>query len=313
MLISRISSSNSDLQLQKIAFTLRPKVHSPKEIVKLAKSLDSLGVSNVFIPDIPDGFDSLEISSAVLSNTERLYVGSGVIRALEHEDKLLFRRTQTIQSISNNRFVLGVGTGSPGPDPKSTIDSVVLKLRTLRERFSGIEHEGVKMPRTFFATLKPGIANRVAGSSDGILLNFCSPEYARRLISNYRENFKGETEFACYLKVFYSQTRERALRLLVEEFANYNRIPSYHKMFVLDGIASEIESAQLRLQSGKDPDSKSKLFQVSLANPTVDELKKYVAEFRSAGVSLPCIYPYFSPADDFEYRSSIVKSIASAL
>ncbi|MCL4519131.1 MAG: hypothetical protein M1587_08045, partial [Thaumarchaeota archaeon] len=70
--------------MQKIAFTLRPKVHSPKEIVKLAKLLDSLGVSNVFIPDIPDGFDSLEISSAVLSNTERLYVGSGVIRALEH-------------------------------------------------------------------------------------------------------------------------------------------------------------------------------------------------------------------------------------
>ena len=299
--------------MEKIAFTLRPKVHSLKDIVKIVRLLDSYQVSNVFIPDIPEGFESLEISSAALSNCERLHVGSGVIRILEHEDKLLFRRVQTIQSISNNRFVLGVGTGSPGPDPKATIDSALQKIRTLRDQFSRIAHEGIQMPQTFIATLKPGISKRVAGTADGILLNFCSPTYARDLISKFKEDFKGQTEFACYLKVFYSQAREKVMRLFVEEFVNYNRIPSYHKMFVSDGIAAEIESAQLGLESGVALDPKSKLFQISLANPTVEELKEYVASFRSAGVTLPCIYPYFSSTDDFEYRSNTIKSIAEAL
>ena len=297
----------------KIAFTLRPRVHSPKEIVKLISLLDAYDVTNIFIPDVPGGFEALEISSAALSNCERLQVGSGVIRLLEHEDKLLFRRVQTIQSISDSRFVLGVGTGSPGPDPRATIDAVLQKLRSLKDQFAKLEGERIQMPPTFIATLNPGIAKRVAGHSDGLLLNFCSPTYARQLISKFKNESKGQTEFACYLKVFYSQTDENALRLFVDEFASYDKIPSYHKMFVSDGIAAEIQTARLKLQSGEVVDPESRLFDVSLANPTVDELKEYVASFRTAGITLPCIYPYFSSTDDFEYRSKIIRSIVESV
>ena len=271
-------------------------------------------VSNIFIPDIPGGFESIEISCASLEATKRLKIGSGVIRLLEHDEHLLQRRLETIQSVSRNRFVLGVGTGSPGKKAAETIEMMMGRLENIRTNFGKMsDSSGVEVPETYVATLRSGIARRVAGKSTGILLNFCSPEFASEVVKDVStENNSAHIDFACYLKVFYAKDKQVSDRLLIEEFAKYDSIGPYHKVFEKNGVDTDIQRAKdgLMTKAVRIPDS---LLKISLSNPSNAELKTYVDNFRGAGVTLPCIYPYFSGGDDMNYRKEIIREIAKTL
>gem|GEM_PF-462693 len=286
---------------QRTAIALRSSIHTPSNILKLARMLDGSGIiTSVFIPDIPSGFDSIEISAGALGCTQKLMAGSGVMRLLEYDEKQTLRRLEAIQALSENRFILGVGTGSPGRNPGEIIESLLRRLSSMKKHFSALDSSlELKPPLIYIATLKLGIARKVADQSDGILLNFCSPEYAKDLISHVgREGL----DCGCYLKVFYSRNREIAERLLVEEFVKYDSLDQYHRMFELDGIVGAIKEAKENFASTsgtkKIPEP---LLNISLANPSESELRDYVRRYREAGVTLPCIYPYFSTREDPRY------------
>src|SRR5207245_8597431 len=114
-------------------------------------------VSHIFVPCMRTGYAALEIASSILALTKRVHSGSGVIRLLEHDPQLLTRRVQTLQALSSNRLVLGVGTGSPGPQPGKTVGAVLQRLDDLRKAF-GEFPQGVKRPEVYVATLNQGTA-----------------------------------------------------------------------------------------------------------------------------------------------------------
>jgi hypothetical protein len=272
---------------------------------------DVRSLSHIFIPEgSQGGFTSVDISSASLAVSKRLRIGSGVIRILEHEPSLLARRLLTLQELSNNRFVLGIGTGRAGSDPKLTIRSMLERLHSTRESFqkfvAGLS--GLAMPETFIATLRKGIAKAVADHPDGILLNFCQPEHVGSVVKALGDT-RPRLIVSCYLKIFYSRNMATAQRMLIEEFASYDQNPSYHKLFRLAGIVEEITRASSALNSGKIPDLSEKMLKVSLANPTMNELEDYVSGFRAAGVDLPCLYPYFEPGEDEVFKIDKVEEI----
>ncbi len=300
-------SHNDDL-----AVAFRSTVVTPKTIVELAKRLDNVrSLSHVFVPEGSQaGFTSLDICSACLGVSKRLRIGSGVIRILEHDPGLLARRVLTLQQLSHNRFVLGIGTGRASSDPKVTIHSMLDRLRLTREsfdRFAG-DLPGVKMPETFIATLRKGIAKAVVGHSDGILLNFCPPEHARDIIRSLGDA-RRHLIVSCYLKIFYSRKEATANRMLIEEFVGYDQNPSYHKMFESAGVAQEIERAKLAEGSNRSADPSENLMRISLANPTETEVAAYVTTFRKAGVDLPCLYPYFEPGEDEAFKIKKIEEI----
>lgn len=289
----------------RIAIALRPGVHSPQRILKLSSLLDESSISSIFIPDVPNGFESIEVSCAALALTSKISIGSGVIRILEHDEKTLLKRLSAIQSISGNRFILGVGTGSPGAKPNETIDHMLARLESVKKHFEKLDSSlELMMPLTYIATLKFGIAKCVAGHSTGLLLNFCSPEYAKKLIAAVNRN---DLDYACYLKVFYSRNQKIAEKLFVEEFAKYDSLPQYHKMFEQDGLAEAISKTRSNYSA-----IPSELKSVSLANPTVEELREYVENFARSGVNLPCIYPYFAPGEDPSYVVETIRKIKDA-
>src|SRR6266446_996493 len=148
------------LSSENIGFTLRPGVFSPLEIRETAIVLETSGrVSSIFVPDMRIGYESLEIASSILTLTNRVGAGSGVIRLLEHDPLLLTRRVQTLQALSSNRLILGVGTGSPGPQPGKTVSALLQRLDDLKKAFGGFP-QGVNPPEIYVAALKLGIAKR---------------------------------------------------------------------------------------------------------------------------------------------------------
>jgi len=292
----------------KTAIALRAQVVAPNEIVKLAKVIDQSPVSHLFIPDLMVGYDSLEISAACLGVSKGLRVGSGVFRPLEHDLQQLVRRLQTLQAVSGNRYLLGVGTGSPGPNPKKKIEDLLARLEEIR---SNLRERSVTLPETYIATLKAGIAREVAGKCDGIILNFCPPEFAKTIVDGVKDSFSGKLEVACYLKVFYSKSKEQSTKLAINEFVMYDSLPQYHKMFEKSGLSQQIIAAA-RTLSEKEPQYPESLRKTSPVNPTQDELSNYIEEFRKSGVSLPTVYPYFSPNESFDFKHETIQNVISA-
>ncbi len=299
------------MRLERIGFALRPGVFSAQEIKETAVVLElSDRVSRIFVPDMRIGYESLEIASSILALTKRVHSGSGVIRLLEHDPQLLTRRVQTLQALSSNRLVLGVGTGSPGSQPGRTVGAMLQRLEELKKAF-GEFPQGVKSPEIYVAALKLGIAKRAASMADGLLLNFCSPQHASKLVEAARVERSERIDFACYLKIFYSsRDDETAQRLMLQEFLNYDSTPQYHEMFLQDGTSKAISS--LRESEGWKSGSVEvprEFLRVSLANPQSDELLRYVKSFRHAGVTLPVVYPYFPNDEDPDFKLETVKRV----
>jgi alkanesulfonate monooxygenase SsuD/methylene tetrahydromethanopterin reductase-like flavin-dependent oxidoreductase (luciferase family) len=303
------------LSSEKIGFALRPGVFSLQEIKETALILETSGrVSSVFVPDHRIWYESLEIVSSILTLTQRVHAGSGVIRLLEHDPMLLTRRVQTLQALSSNRFILGVGTGSPGPQPGKSVSSMLERIAELKKRFQGFP-QGVEPPEIYAATLKPGIARRVVSNVDGLLLNFCSPKHGASLIETVKARRNARVKFACYLKIFYSsQSDEAAKRLMLQEFLNYDSTHQYHEMFVQDGTANAISLFRSN-EEWKNGlvDVPKELLRVSLANPRSDKLAQYVNSFRQAGVTLPVIYPYFPSGEVSKFKVETVNAILKSL
>jgi alkanesulfonate monooxygenase SsuD/methylene tetrahydromethanopterin reductase-like flavin-dependent oxidoreductase (luciferase family) len=296
-----------------LGIALRPELYSALQIVEYSKVLDRLGtLSHIFIPDIPGRLDSIALCNAALANTRRIKVGSGVIRIREHNIKSLQARIETMQAISDNRFVFGLGTGNPGQSPAEAIEAMLASLDEIRETFGNSTHyPQVRLDETFVAALRAGIVRKCLGHCTGFLLNFCSPEYAGKLVDKIHQEKESMPKFACYLKVFYAVDKDAAKKLLLKEFVNYDKIKTYHEMFVRDGISEAIADATEILKRNGRVEVPDKLYKISLANPSRDELSKYIEEFRRAGVGLPCVYPYFPLDDDGSHKLSIITSIGS--
>ncbi|OLE91905.1 MAG: hypothetical protein AUF79_01655 [Crenarchaeota archaeon 13_1_20CM_2_51_8] len=303
------------MRLERIGFALRPGVFSAQEIKETAVVLElSDRVSRIFVPDMWTGYESLEIASSILALTKRVHSGSGVIRLLEHDPQLLTRRVQTLQALSSNRLVLGVGTGSPGPQPGKTVSAMLQRLEDLKKAFGGFP-QGVKPPEIYVAALKLGIAKRAASKANGLLLNFCSPQHASKLVEAAGGERSEGIDFACYLKIFYSsQGLESAQRLMLQEFLNYDSTPQYHEMFLQDGTAKTISLFRSNEEWKNGPfEAPKELLRVSLANPRTEELVQYVKSFRQAGVTLPVLYPYFPNNEDPRFKAEILKEIVKSL
>jgi alkanesulfonate monooxygenase SsuD/methylene tetrahydromethanopterin reductase-like flavin-dependent oxidoreductase (luciferase family) len=299
-----------------IALALRPEVFPPALEIRLARRIDESykNVTHLFVPDIPRSFESLEIVTADLTVSQRLHVGPGVIRILEHDIELLDRRISTLQSMFGNRFFLGVGVGSPGPNPAVKIDEMLKRTQALRDRLakkSGhmkqtktSEDHSIKL-EIFVSALRAHMARLGAEISDGLLLNFCSPNHVKRIVEFLGDRRK-KVKLVCYLKVFFGRTNEEAERLLAEEFVKYDKLPQYHRMFQEDRVAQDIHLLERNLALGETSVPTS-LKRISMANPSHDELAEYVENFRKAGVDLPCIYPYTNSSEDESFKEQIVE------
>ncbi len=300
---------------QRVALALRSTLYRPEEILTFAKLADDPEqVSTIFFPDIWAALDSIELSAAALATTKRVKAGSGVLRPLEHDLNTLVRRIGTVQYLSESRFALGVGTGKPVSNPRDTITRMLNMVDEVKNAVpTTFKGRGVSPPEVFVAALRLGIAKRAIRHSDGLILNFCSAEYAGNLVRNLRSTIGSNTidsrTLVCYIKIFYSKDETSAKKLLIEEFANYDANPQYHDMFVQDGVADDIRSASRNVSSKRSIEIPDSLYKISLANPPAEQLQKLVDKFRTAGINLPCVYPYFSSDDESSFKLGIMKQI----
>src|SRR5215467_12285030 len=303
------------LGVDRAGIALRYSVFSPLEMAAVTDLSDKSAETNyVFIPDGRTGYEALEIAASLLGRTHQIHVGTGVIRIGEHDPMMLARRLETLQAFSGNRCFLGIGTGSPGPNPRASIGLMLDRLQQFKVNLERLQ-AGIASPEVWIAALRIPIARRVMDVADGLLLNFCSPSHVALVLDGLGPKKPKTLRLGCYLKVFFSaEGDDSAKRLLVQEFLNYDSIPQYHEMFMKDGVAQSLtrfrESGEWRTNTFDLP---SELLRVSVANPSEDELRSYVKSFTRAGLQLPIIYPYFPTDEGQDTKIAIVRRVLESV
>jgi alkanesulfonate monooxygenase SsuD/methylene tetrahydromethanopterin reductase-like flavin-dependent oxidoreductase (luciferase family) len=276
-----------------LGLALRSNIFTPKESVELSAELRSF--SYFLIPDVSNEVDPIALSLSILSKRDDCRAGSGVIRVFEHDLSYLTKQVKTVQSLTDNRFFLGVGTGTVADAPSAAIKRFVNVINSIRSTNAGLE--------IYAAALREKIARMVAGTADGIILNFSTFSHANRMARTFKSG-GGKIVFS-YLKIFVSWSRERAENLAKEEFIKYSNLPQYASLFekekILTGLPREITGKDMKMLQEKG---------VLLVNPSASEVNYALNFFVSNGVDVPVIYPYFTsnytPEEKINYLKKLI-------
>jgi len=281
-----------------VGIAIRSTVFPPHLILTIVPEFDS-SFSTVWFPSVGARFDSLDMCGLSLGATRRLNAGTGVIRLHEQDLGQLASRADTLSQGSQNRFILGMGTGPL--TGRAAVNQLVDLAKKLRDSYP-------KTPQipVYFAALGPRMVRAAFENADGVLLNFCSPRYASSVISGVASRKKDGFRVACYVKLFFAENDSESRRMLADEFVSYDSLPHYHRMFEAMRITIFFESFGNHREVS-DPDTSGEISEISLSNPTQGQVRELLERFREAGVDSPVAYPYVSGTDD--YKLSVLKRL----
>jgi alkanesulfonate monooxygenase SsuD/methylene tetrahydromethanopterin reductase-like flavin-dependent oxidoreductase (luciferase family) len=274
-----------------VGIALRSTVFPPHLIPSLVPGLDS-SFSNLWFPSVSARVDALDMCGLSLGVSRRMIAGTGVIRLHEQDLGRLSSRAYTLSQGSRNRFILGVGTGSlRGRTALNELVALTKKLRT--------GYPGTPQIPIYFAALGPRMVRAAYENAEGVLLNFCSPRYASGVTSREAGGKKEGFQVACYVKLFFSESEAESRRMLASEFVSYDTIPQYHAMFEAMGITVTLEGFRDRREVS-DRDIAGEISEISLSNPSREQLLGLLDRFREAGVDSPVVYPYVTGSDEYK-------------
>ena len=100
------------------------------DLVLLAETAEQTGYEACFVPEIA-GREAFATLAGLAGATSILSLGTGVVPLTARRLATTAMGAATVQEISGERFVLGVGAGQPGPGALERVRSQVTALRSL--------------------------------------------------------------------------------------------------------------------------------------------------------------------------------------
>lgn len=266
-------------------------------MTSLTSKLDEWRIPSVWLNDSQTPIDTLDVCGMVLGATRNVEVGAGVLRIHEYNIPQLAARAYTLNLVSRGRFVLGVGTGrGSGSHAIAQLTDSVNRVRT---SYPG-EASSLGV---FFAALRPRMIGAAVSHANGVLLNFCTPAYVKRVIpKDIKKNFR----VAAYVKLFYSEDERQAKKMFVEEFARYDSLSNYHALFETLNVAKTIETLRHESIGQSLPEN---LLELSLCNPSRREVRHMMSRLVRSGVDMPIVSLYVIGKDTYKLR--VAESLAS--
>lgn len=190
----------------------------------VARRLEAEGFRTLWINDTPDG-DSLAALAVAAAETTRLRLATGVISIDRRPPEEIIDAVRG-HRLPEDRLILGIG-GAAKPRPLSRVEQALGALRSDLEC------------RLMVGALGPKMRRLGAERSDGLLLNWLTPEGAREAVADQDRDAAGaaKTGVEACLYVRTALGREAGDRLR-QEADRYGRIPSYKANFERLGVAA---------------------------------------------------------------------------
>jgi alkanesulfonate monooxygenase SsuD/methylene tetrahydromethanopterin reductase-like flavin-dependent oxidoreductase (luciferase family) len=256
------------------------------DIVRLGQFCEDNGYSSVYLPESGNrtpggglGGRSPYISlAAMFASTTTVQGAVGVAAAPFRSLPHLALSAATLQEQSEGRFTLGIGVshkeaaarlGVPFPtSPMRWMEVAIDEL--MGQSMFGVEF-GKKFP-VLVGALGPKMVELGASKSDGVVLNWLTPEHTATTIAGAREAGRagGRTPHTVlYLRLSPADALET-------DAVNYDAMANYHHHFARQGLTT----------------TDAIVARTCLDVANIDRAREQVAAYAETGLDLLCIYPH---------------------
>jgi 5,10-methylenetetrahydromethanopterin reductase len=289
---------------------------SPLEYVRLSKKAEKLGFGCIWLQE-GSGWGAIPLAAAILSNTERIKVGTGIVSPFRRHPQVLAEDAAALSELSGGRFVLGVGSG---PSQLKALGLKVSQLTGLREsieimrrlllgeRFvypgkifrieisSELDVAPKFVPPIYVGALMPKMIQMAAESGDGLLISRrggSSPRYVAEVVTQVKKvrnrmSKSGPFTVCSFVESSIDDDREKAVRVARQFLTSYTLRLMPHG--VLEKTEFSQEEVRPILESGSLVSLDERLahgFSMS-GNPN-DCLEK-LESFEGTGLDTPILY-----------------------
>jgi alkanesulfonate monooxygenase SsuD/methylene tetrahydromethanopterin reductase-like flavin-dependent oxidoreductase (luciferase family) len=264
-----------------------------EDVVHAVHAAERGGYESVYVPEIAarEAFSTLTL---LATTTERIRLATGVVRVDRRDLRTTGLAAATVQEAAAGRLVLGMGSRFP-------IDRTRSFLADLRLLLAGGTVHGPGGPERldsssgdtplYLAALGPQMCELAGELTDGVILNWCTPERVARA----REEIAAGAERsgrdpATVRVVVYVRTSlepdEVATASLREAASEYAVMPTYARQFEAMGLGEEAAAA-----AGSPGEVPERLLREVCAWGDRDGALERLHAYHEAGADVVAVYP----------------------
>ncbi len=301
---------------------------SVPEVLECSKTLSKTSVETIWIPETW-GMENFSILSAVSERAPSKNIGSSIINIYSRSPATISMGAATVDTISNGRLILGLGTSSPAivenfhgvkfMDPVLRMKEYVEIINLILSGKS-VNYQGeifnlknfsllIKPPRKkipiYLAAVNQKMVELTWKIGDGVIFYLRPLEEMKNTIEKMQ--LKREIDVSCQIISCVSNDPEQAIEKCKKTLAFYISVGKIYREFLAkNGFKNETQNIFEEYKKSKF-DSNHQLVSEKMINSLTiagdpDSCVKQLQRFREAGVNLPIIQfnPIGNVTDSFK-------------
>ena len=330
----------------KMALQIR-SVMPLKDSIEIARLAEDHGYDTVWLSEGFGHNDAVTSVTAAALNTSRIKVGSSVMVVYLRHPVLMGMTAKSLAEISNDRFVLGLGTGHrnqleefyglsqerpvrymreyidvvrmAASGRSSSYDGEIFNIRGYHARTT-YELEETRLP-IFMGVLNEQMLRLAGRIADGVILAYTPKSHIRQARTWIAESATeagrnpDEITIAAVVPAGVSidgTTAEDALRLRI---ASYASLPDHNRMLRAGGHGDAIDAVQEYLDQGDWPAvarglSEELVAEIGTAG-TPERCRQAAESYAGTGLDMLIVIPVAMPdRSDAQHHADVVKAFA---
>lgn len=304
-------------------------------VVRLAKTAEQLGYESVWIPETW-GTDAVSVLVVLALQTSSIRLASGVFNVYSRSPALIAQTAATLQELSQNRFILGLGVSGPGvverwhgtsfsrplERTRAAVEVIRMALsgRQVEYHARGFDLSGFSLAAPpaepiplFIAAIGPKNVRLVGEIADGWLPIFAARGHMGPLFSQFRAGAKSagrnpsSLDVAAFIPILLGTRGDDRLR---QQLAYYigGMGTFYASLLERLGFREEVATIRALWIVGDHKSAVHAVTQQVLDACTLGssehEARERIKQLRAEGIRLPVLtFPY--GATESEIRQSV--------
>ena len=307
-------------------------VLSINEVLNCASTLSNYNPDTVWVPETW-GMENFSMLSAVSTKLQKPKIGSSIINIYSRSPALIAMGAATVDTISNGRLVLGLGTSSipiveefHGLNFENPLTRMREYVQIIKKAISGekIDFDGkifslknfsllIKPPRKnipiYLAAVNQKMVDLCWEIADGVIFYLRPLSELENTIKKMQS--KREIDVSCQLITCMADDADKAIERAKKTLAFYVSVGEvYRKFLAKNGFENETknifeEYKKSGLKSNHELVPESMLEQLCVYG-TPDDCIKKLNKFQKAGINLPIIQ--FNPIGDVSESFNLLTS-----
>jgi probable F420-dependent oxidoreductase len=312
------------VNLGRLAISLPLPLQSARRCVEYARRAEAeWGYEAIWLAET-NGPDSFALGGAIATATSRVTLGTAIVPAANRTPAVLAMSAATLAELSDDRFVLGLGSSShaiiedwnglPFERPLTRLRETVTVVRqalagektkfegkTLRSRGFRLGNPPQRPVPIYLAALREKMLALAGEIGDGVIVNLfpvtALPQMraALRVGAARAGRDASALEVVCRFQVAVTDDVAAARSLVRFAFASYFAQPVYNAYLRWCGFAAEAQAVAQAFARGDRAGSAAALTDAMIDRIAIlgsaEHCREKIAEFVAAGVTTPVIAP----------------------